>query len=226
MLEANSYSTPPNLTLAMVEAKEKELEERRESIRRRQRSIAAEVGPPPNFPPAFLCIRPQVYHNIKEQVPVHLQRFMYTLCALYICLIVMIIYNIACAFVNFLMGGSTMQFALSFLYLLGIPGAFVVWYYNVYCATKDSSQSRKLMSYFGLLVGLIFDVWMAVGLSGFGGCGWIITLGLTHNAPVFIPFLISSILWSLHGAIFFIMLLRFWRYQSHSGGSRYVSNEM
>ncbi|RNF26313.1 putative membrane-trafficking protein [Trypanosoma conorhini] len=223
MNQSNSYSVPPNLTLEMVAAKEKELEERREAIIRRQRNIAVEVGPQPNFPPRFLCIRPQIYHNIKEQVPVPLQRFMYILCGLYISLLVLIVYNIVCAFVNFILGGNPMHFGLSFLYLLGIPGAFIVWYYNAYCATTTASRPRKLLAYLGLFFGLAFDAWMAVGVSGFGGCGWIITLGITSRVPAFIMCLISSILWSLHGVLLFVMLLRFWRYNPSGGTSRYES---
>ncbi|RNF11458.1 putative membrane-trafficking protein [Trypanosoma rangeli] len=226
MHQPNLYSTPPDLTMEMVLAKEKELEARREAINRRQRNIAVEFGPPPNFPPKFLCIKPQIYHNIKEQVPVPLQRFMYILCGLYMSLIAMIVYNIVCAFVNFLLGGSSTHFALSFVYLLGIPGAFFLWYYNAYCATTDNSQPRRLLAYLGLFFGLTFDVWMAVGAYGFGGCGWIITFEITSRVPAFIMCLISSILWSLHGTFLFVMLLRFWSCNPRSEGSRYELSQL
>ncbi|ORC91976.1 putative membrane-trafficking protein [Trypanosoma theileri] len=221
MSQSNSTQIPPNLTLSMVEAKEKELAARHEAIRQRQRQITSEVGPPPNFPPEFLCIKPQIYHNIREQIPVQHQRFMYILCTLYITTIILIIYNLVCALVNFLLGGSAMHFGLSFLYLLGIPGAFIVWYYNAYCAVLDKSYPRHLLACFGIFVGLGFDAWMAVGVPGFGGCGWIIAFGRTGKVPAFIMLLISSCLWSLHGVILFFMFVFFWRSFSRGRISRY-----
>ncbi|KEG13009.1 putative membrane-trafficking protein [Trypanosoma grayi] len=226
MSSSQSIQVPPNLTLAMVQAKEKELAARREAIRGRQRYVASEVEPDPNFPPHFLCIKPQIYHNIREQVPVNLQRFMYILCTLYISTIFLIIYNIVCALVNLLQGGNAVHFGFSFLYLLGLPGAFIVWYYNAYCATRDESRPRQLLAYLGLLFGVGFDVWMAIGVPGLGGCGWIITLGLTGKTAAFVMFLIASVLWTLHGVILFFMLLHYWRSSPSGKRTQYEANAL
>ncbi|KAH9601417.1 SCAMP protein [Trypanosoma melophagium] len=221
MNQSSSASIPPDLTLSMVEAKEKELAARHEAIRQRQRHVTSEIGPPPNFPPEFLCIKPQIYHNIREQIPVQHQRFMYILCSLYISLIILIVYNVVCAFVNLILGGNAMHFGLSFLYLLGIPGAFIVWYYNAYCAVLDNSYPRQLLACFGMFVGVGFDAWMGVGVPGFGGCGWIITFGRTGETAAFIMLMISSCLWSVHGVILFFMFLYFWRSSRGGRSSRY-----
>lgn len=210
------------VTLSMVEAKEAQNAARRSELRKRQGEVLSIAEPDPNFPPECCCIKPVIYHNIRVQIPVNQQRFMYILCGLYLSLIVLIIYNIVAAFVNFIFGGSALHFGLSFLYLIGLPGAWVLWYYNIYCATTESNKPRQLLGILGLFLGVAFDVWMAVGVSGFGGCGWLITLGSTGSLPRFIVLLIAAILWTLHALLLCFMMLRYWRVSSSliKGGAR------
>ncbi|CBH14485.1 hypothetical protein, conserved [Trypanosoma brucei gambiense DAL972] len=204
---------PADLSLAMVEEKEAELAKRRQEIRRMQGNVASPLGPEPNFPPQFLCIKPLVYHNIKEQVPVPSQRFMYTLAFMYFALIAIIIYNISIALLSFVFGGSGMHFGLSFVYLVGIPGAFVVWYYNVYSSVVSEANSRRWLGYVGLALGVIFDIWMAVGVSGLGGCGWIMALG-EKNFLVFILAIISASLWTAHCLMLLLLGIKYFRMAS------------
>ncbi|KAG5492895.1 hypothetical protein JKF63_01475 [Porcisia hertigi] len=201
------------ITEAMVLEKERQNAVKRKELNERSQRVIREAEPDPNFPPECLCIKPVVYHNIREQVPVPQQRFMYILAGLYIALMVLVFYNIVASLVVFILGGSAMHFALSFLYLLGLPGAWITWYYNVYCAIVYTSRPRVLLSMFGLFVGAAFDIWMAVGVSGFGGCGWIYGIHL-KNTVVMWPVLVSAVLWSLHAAMLCVMMLHFWRVSS------------
>lgn len=136
---------------------------------------------------------------------------MYIMCGLYLTVVALIIYNIVSALVNFILGGNLMHFGLSFLYLLGLPGAWICWYYNVYCAIVYSSRPRQLVGLFGLFIGIAFDAWMAIGLNGYGGCGWVITINRNKNLISFILLIIAAILWTLHGLLLFVMFCRFWR---------------
>ncbi|KAG8347222.1 putative SCAMP family [Trypanosoma vivax] len=211
MSEEESNGVPPDITLAMVEAKEKELAQRREELREREKNIAPELSPEPNFPPEFLCIKPLIYHNIKEHIPVPFQKFMYSLCFLYFALVALILYNILSALISVAFGGSGKHFGLSFLYLLGIPGGFIVWYYNAYIAAVDESRPRRLLACLGIAIGFLFDVWMSIGVSGCGGCGWIATFGESKRAVSFIMFLIASCLWTVHTVALAFMLVYLWR---------------
>lgn len=145
------------------------------------------------------------------QVPVPHQRFMYILCGLYLTVVALIIYNIVAALFNFIYNSNVMHFGLSFLYLLGLPGAWICWYYNIYCAVVYSSRPRQLIGLFGLFLGIGFDVWMALGLSSYGGCGWIIAVSNTKHKVPLILLIIAAILWTLHGLLLFVMFCRFWR---------------
>ncbi|KPI90729.1 hypothetical protein ABL78_0165 [Leptomonas seymouri] len=198
------------ITEEMVVAKERRNADRLKEINSRKSRVAHAVEPEPNFPPECCCVKPMIYHNIREQVPVPQQRFMYILASCYVFLMILILYNIVCAIVAFIFGGSALGFGLSFLYLLGFPGAWMLWYYNVYCATVYLSRPRQLMALLGLLLGFCFDAWMAVGVTNFGGMGFIYAIARSGNLPSFIMILVCAILWCCHGALMGYMFIRYW----------------
>lgn len=198
------------VTEEMVLAKEKQNASRRNEINKRKSKISHSVEPEPNFPPECCCIKPMIYHNIREQVPVPQQRFMYILAGCYVTLMILIIYNIVAAVVAFIFGGSALGFGLSFLYLLGLPGGWIVWYYNVYCATVYSSRPRQVLALLGLLVALAFDAWMAVGVTGFGGMGYIYAISRAGSLPGFVMVLVAAILWSCHFVLMGYVFIRYW----------------
>lgn len=198
------------VTEEMVLAKEQQNAARRSEINKRRSNVSHSVEPEPNFPPECCCVKPLIYHNIREQVPVPQQRFMYILAGCYISLMILIIYNIVCAVVSFVFGGSALGFGLSFLYLLGLPGAWITWYYNVYSATVYSSRPRQVIALLGLLLAICFDAWMAIGVTGFGGMGFIYAISRAGNLPSFVMLLICAILWCCHGALMAFMFIRYW----------------
>lgn len=211
------------ITEEMVLAKEQQNAERLKELLKRSAHVVKEAEPEPNFPPECCCIKPVIYHNIRLQVPVTQQRFMYCVCGLYLSLIVLILYNIAAALVCFIFGGNALHFGLSFLYLLGLPGAWIVWYYNVYMATTESSRPRQVLALFGLFLGVAFDAWMAVGVPGFGGCGWIICITNIGSVVRFILLLVAAILWTLHGVALLIIMIRYWKVSSDlMKGGKYI----
>ncbi|EPY23709.1 secretory carrier membrane protein 4 [Strigomonas culicis] len=202
---------PIMITEEMVLAKERENSTRFKELTARQKEIPSALEPEPNFPPECCCIKPIIYHNIREQVPVPQQRFMYALCGLYMTLIGLILYNIIAALVTLFFGGAVIHFGLSFLYLLGLPGAWIVWYFNVYSSVVKLSRIRQVFSILGLFLAFAFDAWMAIGINGLGGCGWLITISAVKNLPCFIVLIIAAILWTLHGVAMFIMMGVFWK---------------
>ncbi|CCW64380.1 unnamed protein product [Phytomonas sp. EM1] len=208
------------LTEEMVAAKEAENNARRERLMQRSSNMANITEPPPNFPPECCCIKPLIYHSIKLQIPVHYQRFMYTVCGLYISLIALILFNIVAATVYLVFGGGLMHFGFSFIYLVGLPGAWMVWYYSTYLVFAEGSTVRRIAAIIGLLIGTVYDIWMAIGLTGLGGCGWIVAILNTSKTIPFILLLIAAILWTLHAVIFFSTFLRFIKISSNIESDR------
>lgn len=198
------------ITEEMVAAKEAQNLAKMKELQSRAGNVSSAVQPPPNFPPECCCVKPIIYHNISLQIPTSQQRFMYILCGLYLSQIVLIVYNVVAALVMFIFGGSAMHFGLSFIYLLGIPGAFMFWYYNIYSAFVKLSRLRQVLGLLGLLLGLGLDIWMAIGVYGLGGCGYITAFAGIGTGVAFIMVLIAAILWTLHGVLMFSMFVRFW----------------
>lgn len=195
----------------MVLQKERQNAARRGELQKRSKHISSDAEQEPNFPPECCCVKPLIYHNIRVQVPVPQQRFMYILCSLYISLLILIVYNIVASLIYFILGGSTLHFGLSFIYLIGIPGAWICWYYNLYIAMTQNSRPRQIMGLFGLFLGVAFDAWMAVGVVGLGGCGWMVTVLSISSLPAFIVLIIAAILWTLHGLLMIVMFFRYWK---------------
>lgn len=198
------------VTEEMVLAKEQQNAARLKELNKRKSKVAHAVEPEPNFPPECCCVKPLIYHNIREQVPIPQQRFMYILAGCYVALMILVLYNIVCAIVAFVFGGSAVGFGLSFLYLLGFPGAWMLWYYNVYCATVYLSRPRQVLALLGLFLAVCFDAWMAVGVTNLGGMGFIYAIAMVKNTPSFILILICAILWACHGALMGYMFVRYW----------------
>ena len=177
----------------------------------------------PNFPPRFLCIDPLVYHSIPNEVPADRQRFVRGCYINYYITVALIILNIFTAGAGFwapTSGQATAQpwaqhFGLSFLYLLGVPGAFVIWYYQLYMACSRC-DGNYLLPLIGVGVGLLFDLYMAIGVVGYGGCGWLFVLAAQSDSAKTVPMYMAiamSLLWMFQGLGFLFVLFRLWRYR-------------
>lgn len=200
------------LTPEIIAAKEREIDVRRQQLQlRSQRVDNALAGAVPNFPPKFLCIEPIVYHNIAAEVPLERQPLAKVNFAVYITLCVMILLNIIAALIGFATPstGDTKiwgtHFGVSFLFLLGIPGAFVSWYFVIYTAISKGNSGKYSLAKFGICLGFLFDVYIAIGIFGFGGCGWLYVVAAQSeksNVATTIVSVINSCLWCAHACTF------------------------
>jgi hypothetical protein len=155
--------------------------------------------PPPNFPPEFCCVRPFLHHDIEAAVPetngaralVKETYYHWIVCC------GLLLYNSVVALVALLSPvtagasitttNSAQHFGISILYLVaGIPGAFAVWYYQVYRALAEPPRTSITFAQVGIAVGFLFTVFLAIGISTLGGCGWMYAIGLfgARKAPV------------------------------------------
>jgi hypothetical protein len=217
-LDAGRMSTEDGtITLDQVLKKEKEVSERRAALEFRLRAAERVLSSTvPNFPPKLLCLHPVVYHDIDVEVPPERQRFARFCFVNYWITFGLIIWNIATSAAGFGTPDSApsstswgTQFGVSFLYLLGIPGAFVVWYFSIYTALSKRMGSKYSLSFLGLVVAFIFNVFIAVGILGYGGCGWLFTVAASStkaNAAPMVMGLINSIGWSVQAGFFVYMI--------------------
>lgn len=206
-----------SVTLEDVIAKERRLEMVRHDLQiRKIRAEAALANVLPNFPPKFLCIRPIVRHDIMGDVSPDRQPFARFSYATYLSLCALIIVNIVVGLIGFATPNKAdvdskpwgTHFGITFLFLLGIPGAFMVWYFPLYTAITQGDSGKYTLSLFGLFLALCFDVYCAVGIFGFGGCGWLYVVGAQSDKKTIVTTvasIISGSLWSVHALLYFYL---------------------
>jgi hypothetical protein len=192
-------------TMDKLVAKEREIAARMQNLKERQQQVMhALQSLQPNWPPCHcLCIQPIVYHDIAKAVPADRMGYAKSSYTNYGVTIFIIVYNIICAIAGF--ATETKQgvtdetsysthFGLSLLHLLGIPGAFMVWHFQIYRAVQPVGQlTRYGTAYLGICIALLYDIFMAIGIPGFGGCGFMYALKLKDNKASEVPFILSII---------------------------------
>jgi hypothetical protein len=172
----------------------------------------------PNFPPQCCCIEPLVYHDIKKEIGAERQSFVKWGFHNYWLTVFMLVYNCGVAVSMMVIKNKDGQkapaleshLAISIIMLLGIPLAFVLWYWPVYKACALGSSGQHIMSYIGIVVAIIFNVIVTVGPVGFGGCGLLFGLKMqdAKGANAFYPCLANAIVFGAQTAYFMWM---FWR---------------
>lgn len=187
---------------------------RHELNMRSQRADAALTAVLPNFPPQFLCIRPIVRHDIVGDIIPERQRFAKISFASYIALCVLVVVNIIAAVIGFASpqkdnAGSKStwgtHFGVSFLYLLGIPGAFMLWYFPLYTGLAKGNSGKYTLAAFGVFLAFCFSAFMAVGIFGFGGCGFLFVVAAQTdktNPATTIVGIIVAVGWAAHAVLF------------------------
>lgn len=204
------------VTIEQVLQKERHVEILRHELHvRNQRADAALTAVLPNFPPKFLCIRPLVRHDIMGDIVPERQRFAKVCYGSYIFLCVNILLNILAALIGFASPQKPSaqdskdvwgtHFGVSFLYLLGIPGAFMLWYFPLYTGLAKGNSGKYTLASFGVFLAFCLSVFMAVGIFGFGGCGFLFVVAAQtdkNNVATTIVGVIIAVAWSAHAVLF------------------------
>ena len=239
--ETNTTNTnTTNLgNLERLVEKEREVAQRMQILKERQQSVAAALASlQPNWPPHCLCVGPIVYHDIDMAVPEERKRFAKFSYYNFFFTMVILVYNLVVSVAALAAKtqegteksevstmGQHMGMAVPIL-LLGAPGAFLVWHFQLYKAIQPQNQrvrNRFGLAFLGLGIALLFDILQAVGIPGYGGCGWVYALWLrdrkNSSAPMYMC-IASAILWTLQALSFLWMFLKLrWYYKADSPAS-------
>ena len=207
-------------------AKERELAAKTAELAKRDREVRLALQKmQPNWPRKCCCISPIVYHSIASEVPTDRVTFVTTCYYCYYFTIVMLIYNVVCGLVAMVSeekqeisnddkANWLSHFIVTFVHCLGIGFAFFVWYFPIYQATSTFEAGKYKTAYLGLAVALIYDIFMTVGLVGYGGCGWLFALK-TRDKKSETPFwmsLVMAILWTGQSLFFIWIIYRVRKY--------------
>eukprot|EP01065_Artemidia_motanka_P001624 TRINITY_DN10742_c0_g1_i1.p1 TRINITY_DN10742_c0_g1~~TRINITY_DN10742_c0_g1_i1.p1 ORF type:complete len:427 (+),score=115.22 TRINITY_DN10742_c0_g1_i1:160-1440(+) len=183
--------------------------------------------PEPNFPRRCCCVKPQVYHSIENDAPVDRQPFLKRMYRNYFATGFLLAFQCLTALIALVTKGDedgdwTAHFGFSIVYLIGIPGAFVVWYWPCYVAVCRRNLMRYRMALIGFIFGGGFAAYMALGVPGHGGGGYVIALimfGADGMMLAAVFGLVCAVGWSLEVVFFvynFYRLRRWYNVDSES----------
>lgn len=215
------------MTMEKLVEKEREVAQRMQSLKERQQTVAAALASlQPNWPRHCLCIGPIVYHDIDMAIPEDRKRFAKFSYTNYFATIFFLLYNLVVAIAALgapnkgSIGKNTsdkfgMHLGIAVpIFLLGMPGAFLVWHFQIYQAIQPQSQTVRKgfgLAFLGLGLALLFDILMAVGIPGYGGCGWVYAATLKSQKQNPVPAImcvISAVFWTLQALSFVWMFMK------------------
>ena len=201
---------PDDISLEKLVARERDLVRRKDELARREQEVSVALQRTlPNFPPKFLCMRPLVYHSIVSEVPSDRVRYVRVAYGTFYLTLLTLVYNLVCSIAGFVAAGDDdhewgAHLGASVVYLLGIPGAFVVWYFPIY--TAASTGDGYGVAFIGGAVGFVFSLFTFVGVPTYGGCGVLYTLALLTSkdgSTAWLMSLVCAILWGVQ-VLFFL----------------------
>ena len=209
-------------TLEQLRDKERELDRRFQELQRREMNVRSALQQTePNFPRKLLCIRPLVVHSIESDLAVDRQPFVRR--CYYACYwnAVLLLYNTATAAAVVSSADSSnavrspldwaQHFSLSLIHLVGMAGAFVVWYFPVYRACSSRLESNYNVAYLGVFAAFVYSVFMTVGVVKNGGCGFLFSAAVMRgkaSSNVGLLCLVCSVMWLLHALFFCYVFVR------------------
>ncbi|CAH1414502.1 unnamed protein product [Lactuca virosa] len=124
-----------------LQDKEAELKRREEELKKREEAIAKSgvVIEENNWPPFY----PIIHHNIKSEIPIHLQKVQYVAFGSWLGIIVCLVWNLIAVSVAWYEGeGVTIWLCAVIYIILGIPGSYFLWYRPLYRATRSDSAVK------------------------------------------------------------------------------------
>eukprot|EP00759_Apiculatamorpha_spiralis_P044714 PhF_6_TR41625/c0_g1_i1/m.63089/K19995/SCAMP; secretory carrier-associated membrane protein len=210
----------------VIRKREKELQEKEAELMRRERELKVqEDRSKPNFPREFFCIKPIVHHDIDADIPPARAGFMRMFLWGYYAQVLVLVYNVVTSIaaisspdkenVKSPIGGFSTHMGVSIVHLLGIPGAFILWYWTTYKAVGKSTQYYQ--SLLGIGVGFFYNLFMTLGISGYGASGFLFALQVQDEKDGGVAFaliLINSLAW-LCMVLFFVWgFKKVYRYQN------------
>ncbi|KAI5941576.1 Secretory carrier-associated membrane protein 5 [Manis javanica] len=176
-----------------------------------------------NFPPLpkFIPLKPCFYQDFEADIPPQHLSMTKRLYYLWMLNSVTLAVNLVGCLAWLIGGGGATNFGLAFLWLiLFTPCSYVCWFRPIYKAFKTDSSFSFMAFFFTFMAQLAISVIQAVGIPGWGVCGWIATISFFGtNVGSAVVMLIPTVMFTVMAVFSFIALSMVHKFYRGSGGS-------
>ncbi|XP_035667242.1 secretory carrier-associated membrane protein 1-like isoform X4 [Branchiostoma floridae] len=212
--QAQGPAVPTNEDLMK---RQEELERKAAELQRKEREMAAGTynARANNWPPlpSWCPVGPCFYQDISVDIPLEFQRTVKMMYYLWMFHSITLILNSIMLIAYFATGipgtyNGGVGLGLSFLYLAVLPiCSFVCWYRPMYKAFRSDSSFNFFVFFFIFFFQFVVHIIQAVGISGWGTCGWINGItAVTQNPGVGAIMLIIAAFFTISAVLSIIFL--------------------
>ncbi|XP_073435673.1 secretory carrier-associated membrane protein 5 [Dendrobates tinctorius] len=176
-----------------------------------------------NFPPLprFIPLKPCFYQDFETDIPDQHRTTTKRLYYLWMLNSITLAVNLIGCLAWMIGGGAAMNFGLAFLWLiLFTPCSYVCWFRPIYKAFKTDSSFNFMAFFFTFMAQLVISIIQAVGIPGWGVCGWIASIGFFGtNVGSAVVMLIPTIMFTAVAVLSFVALTKVHKFYRGAGGS-------
>ncbi|NWR80028.1 SCM5A protein, partial [Probosciger aterrimus] len=176
-----------------------------------------------NFPPLpkFIPLKPCFYQDFDAEIPPQHRTMAKRLYYLWMLNSITLAVNLVGCLAWLIGGGGAVNFGLAILWLiLFTPCSYVCWFRPIYKAFKTDSSFSFMAFFFTFMAQLVISIIQAVGIPGWGVCGWIAAISFFGtNVGSAVVMLIPTVLFTGMAVFSFIALTMVHKFYRGSGGS-------
>uniref|UniRef100_A0A8C3CMB9 Secretory carrier-associated membrane protein n=1 Tax=Cairina moschata TaxID=8855 RepID=A0A8C3CMB9_CAIMO len=176
-----------------------------------------------NFPPLpkFIPLKPCFYQDFDAEIPPQHRTMAKRLYYLWMLNSITLAVNLVGCLAWLIGGGGAVNLGLAILWLiLFTPCSYVCWFRPIYKAFKTDSSFSFMAFFFTFMAQLVISIIQAVGIPGWGVCGWIAAISFFGtNVGSAVVMLIPTILFTGMAVFSFIALTMVHKFYRGSGGS-------
>ncbi|CAM9909319.1 unnamed protein product [Lampetra planeri] len=219
-------SSKPCAITADLKRQQEELERKAAELDRREHEMQGHNynARKNNWPPlpAKCPVGPCFYQDFAIDIPLDFQRTVRILYYMWMFHSITLFLNVLGCLAWFIVDASKgVDFGLSIVwFIVFTPCSFVCWYRPVYKACRSDSSFNFFLFFFIFFAQFVVHVLQAVGIPGWGNCGWISTIGaFSSNIAVGVILSIIAVMFTASAALSLIMLKRVHSMYRRTGAS-------
>uniref|UniRef100_F7AFR2 Secretory carrier-associated membrane protein n=1 Tax=Xenopus tropicalis TaxID=8364 RepID=F7AFR2_XENTR len=176
-----------------------------------------------NFPPLprFIPLKPCFHQDFENDIPDLHRTTCKRLYSLWMLNSITLGVNLIGCLAWMIGGGGAINFGLAILWvILFTPCSYVCWFRPAYKAFKTDSSFNFMAFFFTFSAQLVISIIQAVGIPGWGVCGWIATVGFFGTSVgAAVVMLFPTILFTAVAVLSFVALTKVHRFYRGAGGS-------